>query len=50
MMQNMGLLHRIDNFAWRQDPRMEFLLWLSGISAILGALGHRFHPQPGTVG
>ena len=28
----------------------EFLLWHNGISGILGALGHRFDPWPGTVG
>ena len=29
---------------------MEFPLWHNGIGSILGALGHRFDPQPGTVG
>ena len=28
----------------------EFPLWCNGISGILGALGRRFDPQPGTVG
>ena len=28
----------------------EFLLWCKGIGAVLGALGHRFDPWPGTVG
>ena len=28
----------------------EFPLWHSGISDVLGALGHRFNPWPSTVG
>ena len=27
-----------------------FPLWRNGISSVLEALGHRFNPQPGTVG
>ena len=28
----------------------EFLLWCNGIGGVLGALGRRFHPKPGTEG
>ena len=28
----------------------QFPLWHKGIACILGALGHRFHPRPGTMG
>ena len=27
----------------------EFLLWCSGISSVLGELGHRFDPWPDTM-
>lgn len=29
---------------------LEFPLWCNGIFGVLGVLGHRFDPQPGTVG
>ena len=29
---------------------MEFLLQRNGIGGLLGVLGHRFNPQPGTMG
>ena len=28
----------------------EFPLWCNGIGSVLGVLGHRFDPQPSTVG
>ena len=31
---------------WREA----LTLWYNGISGVLGALGHRFNPRPGTVG
>ena len=31
-------------------PSPELLLWHKRISGVLGALGHRFNPRPGTVG
>ena len=30
--------------------KWEFLLWHSGVSSVLGALGHRIDPQPNRVG
>ena len=33
----------------KRPPPWEFLLWGNGIGGVLGALGQRFNPQPGTV-
>ena len=38
------------NISVMKRIRLEFLLWPSGISCISAVLGHRFNPQPGTVG
>ena len=34
----------------QRSGKLEFLLWRNRIGGILGALGHRFNPRPGTVG
>ena len=34
----------------KEINKLELLMWHSRISGVLGAPGHRFDPQPGTVG
>ena len=39
-----------DMIFYTENPKEEFPLWCNGIGSVLGALGCRFNPQPGTVG
>ena len=34
----------------KKKSRLEFFMWHNGIRDLLGKLGHKFDPQPATVG
>ena len=41
---------KMQALCYKMKDFMEFLLWRNGIGGVLGALGRRLNPRPGTEG